>query len=98
MFFANMRVGGKWSSDGEDGEGRAFEVSGEYLEIDPPRLLAYTWVASWTGDVKTTVRWELEPTAQGTLVRIRHSGFAAHPEAARAIGVGQGCWNGCKSS
>lgn len=83
-FFADLRVGGKWRSDGVDGEGRDFEVSGEYLEIDPPRLLVYTWVASWTGDVKTIVRWELEPTGQGTLVRIRHSGFATHPELAQA--------------
>jgi uncharacterized protein YndB with AHSA1/START domain len=41
-------------------------------------------VASWTGDVKTTVSWELEPTSRGTLVRIRHSGLAAHPELAKS--------------
>ena len=57
---------------------------GEYLEVDAPRLLAYSWVASWTGDVKTTVRWELEPVSDGTLVRIRHSGLAAHPEVAQS--------------
>jgi hypothetical protein len=26
------------------------------------------------------VRWELEPLAQGTLVRVRHSGLAARPD------------------
>jgi uncharacterized protein YndB with AHSA1/START domain len=83
-FHADLRAGGKWSSAGVDGEGRTFEVSGEYLEVDPPRLLVYTWVASWTGEVKTTVRWELEATSQGTLVRICHSGFAAHPEVAQS--------------
>ena len=57
---------------------------GEYLEVDSPRLLVYSWVASWTGDVKTTVRWELEPTGKGTLVKIRHSGLAAHPELAKS--------------
>jgi uncharacterized protein YndB with AHSA1/START domain len=65
-------------------DGRGFEVFGEYLEVDPPRLLVHTWVASWTGDVKTTVRWELDPTNRGTLVRIRHRGLAAHPELARS--------------
>jgi uncharacterized protein YndB with AHSA1/START domain len=83
-FSAELRVGGKWRSGGVDGEGRSFEVSGEYLEIDPPRLLVSTWVASWTGDVKTTARWELEPTNQGTLVRIRHAGLSAHPELAQS--------------
>jgi hypothetical protein len=34
--------------------------------------------------VKTTVRWELDPTNQGTRVRIRHSGLAAHPELAQS--------------
>ncbi|MGH9377714.1 MAG: SRPBCC family protein [Terriglobia bacterium] len=81
-FHNDLRAGGKWRSAGLDADGRNFEVVGEYLEVDPPRLLVYTWVASWTGAVKTTVRWELEPTHQGTLVRIRHSGLAAHLEVA----------------
>ena len=78
----DLRVGGKWRGAGVSGDGRAFEVTGEYVEIDPPRLLVYTWVATWTGDVKTSVRWELAPAAQGTLVKIIHSGLAAHPEVA----------------
>ena len=81
-FESDLRPGGKWRTAGVSGDGRAFEAAGEYLEIDPPRLLVHSWVASWTGDVKTTVRWELEPVKQGTLVRIRHSGLAAHPELA----------------
>jgi uncharacterized protein YndB with AHSA1/START domain len=59
-------------------------VTGEYLEVDPPRLLAHTWVASWTGPVKTIVRWELDPKNQSTRLRIRHSGIAAHPEVAES--------------
>jgi uncharacterized protein YndB with AHSA1/START domain len=81
---SDLRVGGSWSTIGVAAEGRAFEAKGEYLEIDPPRLLVHTWIASWTGDVKTTVRWELEPTKKGTLVRIRHMGLAAHPELAQS--------------
>lgn len=83
-FQSDLRPGGKWSSVGKDGEGRRFEITGEYLEIDPPRLLVQSWTATWTGDVKTTVRWELEPANQGTLVRIRHSGLAAYPEIAKS--------------
>jgi uncharacterized protein YndB with AHSA1/START domain len=83
-FESDLRVGGTWRSIGVDGSGRRFEIAGEYLEVDPPRLLSSTWLATWTGDVKTRVRWELEPAENGTLVRIRHSGFAAHPEIAQA--------------
>ena len=83
-FRSDLRAGGQWRSAGVDSQGHSFEVVGEYLEIDPPRLLVHTWVASWTGDVRTTVRWELEHTKEGTLVRICHSGLAAHPEAAQS--------------
>jgi hypothetical protein len=33
---------------------------------------------------KTTVHWELVPTKQGTLARIRHTGLAARPEIAQS--------------
>ena len=83
-FPSDLRVGGVWRSKGLDGNGRQFEIVGEYLEVDPPRLISSTWRATWTGDAETRIRWELEPAKDGTLVRIRHSGFAAHPELAQA--------------
>lgn len=84
QFDGDVRTGGKWRCAGVGPDGGRFEVTGEYLEVDPPRLLSYTWIASWTGDVKTAVQWELVPMNQGTLVRIRHSGLAAHPEVAQS--------------
>jgi uncharacterized protein YndB with AHSA1/START domain len=84
QFEADLRAGGRWRSAGVGPDGGSFEVTGEYLEVDPPRLLVYTWIATWTGDVRTTVRWELNPTNQGTLVRIRHTGLATHPELAQS--------------
>ena len=83
-FEADLRVGGAWRCIGADGNNQQFEISGEYLEVDPPRLLSSSWVATWTDAVKTQVRWELEPSGKGTLVRIRHNGFAAHPELTQA--------------
>ncbi len=78
-FHADVRPGGKWRSAGIGPDGRPFEVTGEYLEVNPPNLLVHTWTASWTGDAQTTVRWEIESGKDGTLLRIRHSGLAAHP-------------------
>jgi uncharacterized protein YndB with AHSA1/START domain len=91
---ADLRVGGKWSSVGVSADGTSFRVEGEYLEVDPPRLLAHTWIASYAGSLKTTVRWELEAQSvhnlhasgpqragTGTLVKVRHEGFAANPAA-----------------
>jgi uncharacterized protein YndB with AHSA1/START domain len=51
------------------------------MDVDPPRVVSYTWIASWSGPLQTLVRWELEATADGTLVRSRHSGFAEAPAA-----------------
>jgi uncharacterized protein YndB with AHSA1/START domain len=76
----DLHAGGTWRSTGFDGQGRPFEATGEYVEVDPPRLLVQTWVASWAAQVKTVVRWELQPTDKGTLLRHRHSGLAAHAE------------------
>jgi uncharacterized protein YndB with AHSA1/START domain len=91
---ADIRPGGKWSSVGVMADGSSFTVSGEYLEVDPPRLLVHTWVPSWTSPLKTVVRWELEPqtvhglhpsgprkAGTGTLVKIRQKGFSAAPAA-----------------
>lgn len=93
---ADLRPGGKWSSVGVGADGTSFRVDGEYLQIDPPRLLVQTWIASWSGSRKTIVRWELEPESvhglhpngprragTGTVVKIRHSGFAGNLDAAK---------------
>ena len=81
---ADLRPGGQWRCDGvSDTDGSAFHVSGEYLEVDPPRVLSHTWIASWSGPMKTVVRWELEAAEGGTLMRLQHSGFAGAPAAAK---------------
>jgi uncharacterized protein YndB with AHSA1/START domain len=90
----DLRPGGKWSSAGVGADGQQFIVEGEYLEVDPPRLLVQTWSSSYMGDVRTTVRWTLEPQSvhglhpggprkagTGTLVKIHHEGFDGAPQA-----------------
>src|SRR5271165_6122837 len=87
---ADLRVGGKWLSVGMGADGKPFSVEGEYLEVDPPRLLVHTWRCSWAPQ-ETVVRWELESQSvhglhpsgprkagTGTLVKIRHEGFAGN--------------------
>jgi uncharacterized protein YndB with AHSA1/START domain len=97
----DVRPGGKWRSDGIGDDGVAFYVEGEYLEVDPPRLLVHTWIGSYSGPMKTIVRWELEPhsvhglhpngpkkSGTGTLVRVRQEGFAGNLELAGSHGEG----------
>jgi uncharacterized protein YndB with AHSA1/START domain len=99
---ADLRVGGKWLSVGEGVDGTPFRVEGEYLEVDPPRLLVLTWLCSWIAQPLTTiVRWQLEPQSvhglhpkgpqragTGTLVKISHEGFAAIPAEAASHSAG----------
>ena len=85
---SDRRVGGKWRSDGVGADGTPFHVSGEYLEYEPPTLLVHTWIASYMGELKTIVRWELRAEKGGTQVTLRHSGFAGNTDAVKSHGQG----------
>jgi len=67
-----------------------FKCHGEITEIDPPRLLVYTWFGNWHLDPerKTTVRWDLTPTASGTHLKVTHSGLAEESVARKAYSGG----------
>jgi uncharacterized protein YndB with AHSA1/START domain len=96
----DVRPGGKWRSEGMAKDGKPFYVEGEYLEVDPPRLLVHTWIGSFH-TTKTVVRRELEAqsvhglapsgpkkSGTGTLVRVRHEGFAGNLQSAKEHGEG----------
>ena len=74
-------------------QAQEFQCHGEVLEIDPPRLLVWSWVANWHEhpDQPTTVRWELTPTTTGTHVRVTHSGLSNEPISRKDYGKG---WQG----
>jgi uncharacterized protein YndB with AHSA1/START domain len=86
----DARVGGKWRMQAYDTTDQLsingvkdFQASGEVVEFDPPRVLAYTWEANWHDDASksTLVRWELFPTKNGTRVTVTHSGLRNQPKA-----------------
>ena len=98
---ADLRVGGKWWCAGMGADGTSFRVEGEYLEIDPPRRLVHTWVATYMGELRTVVYWDLAPQAvhglhpsgpkkagTGTMVKLRHEGFAGNVQGAMSHGDG----------
>jgi uncharacterized protein YndB with AHSA1/START domain len=76
----DVRTGGKWSTTGLSASSGDISVHGEFLEIDPPRRLSYTWISSWLQKV-TKVLWELENLNGGTLLKLTHAGFAGDAEA-----------------
>jgi uncharacterized protein YndB with AHSA1/START domain len=69
----DLRVGGAlrvvMSADGT-----VIEHRGEYVEIEPPLRLAFTWASRFTGDQPSLVTIELEPDGpDATLLRLVHS-------------------------
>src|SRR5690349_11299922 len=74
------RVGGAWCSVSRSraGKGDPTQVvdhRGKIVEIQPPNLFVYTWTANWHENPahQSLVRWELTPTAKGTMVKVTHS-------------------------
>jgi uncharacterized protein YndB with AHSA1/START domain len=88
-FEMDLRVGGKWRLEitmPKPHRGVSIvKHDGEVLEIDPPRLLVYTWFANFHTDPKhrSIVRWDLTPTKSGTHVKVTHSGLSSEPAACK---------------
>lgn len=55
---------------------------GEVTELDPPNRISYSW--DWRNapiGAQTHVTWELQEDGDGTLVRLRHTGFPTGEQA-----------------
>ncbi len=69
----DLRVGGAFRIV-MSGHGAVIEHVGEYLEIDPPRRLVFTWASAFTGPQPSLVTVELEPEGHAaTLLRLVHA-------------------------
>lgn len=69
-----LKVGGAYRVDMKLPDGNQTVLYGTYREIDPPKLLAYSF--AWEGlPDETLVTLELEPHADGTELTVTHEGF-----------------------
>jgi uncharacterized protein YndB with AHSA1/START domain len=74
---SDLRPGGKWIMRGNGIGGRPFTIRGEYRQIEPPRLLIFTWLPDWQEEAfETLVRFDLTENNGTTAVRLTHSGLA----------------------
>jgi uncharacterized protein YndB with AHSA1/START domain len=94
-FDLEPRRGGKWTYDTAQSKLKVngiskFHCEGEIIEYDPPRLLAYTWIANWHDDPsrRTVVRYELTPEEGGTQIKVIHSGLAQEAAARKDYSSG----------
>ena len=74
----NVSTGGRWQATGAGPRG-PYTLSGEFLEVDPPRRVAHTWSdPDWPG-FTSTLSYDLTPAQNGTRITLRHEGGFALP-------------------
>jgi uncharacterized protein YndB with AHSA1/START domain len=69
----DVRPGGAWRTTGVGG-GAPYALEGEYVTIDAPQHLAFTWRVSGAPG-ETMVECALAPSDGGTFLTLSHSGF-----------------------
>ncbi len=81
---ADVRPGGKYrivyqgtppAAPGETPQERTGACRGTYLEIAPPDLIRYTWLADWAPGDETVVTIRLTEVEGGTLVELSQETF-----------------------
>jgi len=71
----DLRVGGALHIVMKSG-GVTIHHTGEFIEIEAPNRLVFTWVSPYTGPEPSLVTIELEPDGEGaTRLRLIHSGL-----------------------
>jgi uncharacterized protein YndB with AHSA1/START domain len=81
----DVRVGGRYRLSMQDAAGAVVTVVGEYLEVDPPRRLAYTWQWEPHGDAPagsdvTVVEVDFVAEGSATRVVLEQRGFDGETE------------------
>lgn len=74
----DLRVGGGYRLTMQPPDGEAFHLSGDFLAIDPPSRVVYTfrWDEPTVDDRETVVTLSLKPIGDATEVWLSQSGFA----------------------
>ena len=87
---SDLRVGGAWVIEMVSPEGNPHNVGGEYLEIDPPNSVAFTWAWANEPDEVSHVRYNLTRAEAGTMLTLIHSRLPSESSRDRHIHG----WNG----
>ena len=82
------RAGGRILLGWNDG----YITAGQFTALKPPEEVSFTWRSTEEPDV-TKVKVSLQPTAAGTLVKVRHSGFAEGKKSKAAFRALEVAWN-----
>jgi uncharacterized protein YndB with AHSA1/START domain len=67
----DLRLGARWSLRWTGG----YQMSGEIVALEPPRLIAWTWPEPKAPDRRSVVRFELEPDGAGCVLILTNDGL-----------------------
>ena len=89
----DLRVGGHYRLGMTlPGSDEAIMLGGEFLRVEPPELLEYTWAWENAGDEpESTVLVEFKDLGQSTEVVITHGVFVSEQRKQEHLGGWQGC-------
>ena len=75
---ADLRPGGKWAikMTGND-SGEAHNVSGEFVEVDEPTFVSFTWAWYTTPENISLVSYRLKADGDNTTLTLTHERFAS---------------------
>ena len=86
---SDFRVGGRWRVEGKRADGTSYSVSGEFLEITPPRRIVQTWSHDWDANHPATkLTYALDDIPGGTRVTVHHEGFGDRAAACNEHAMG----------
>jgi uncharacterized protein YndB with AHSA1/START domain len=75
---SDLREGGQWAIEMIGDNREAHNVSGEYVEVDPPRKVVFTWAWQSTPDRVSQVTYALKPESAGrTTLTLTHERLAS---------------------
>lgn len=85
----DARVGGRYRFEVASAEGATYVIAGEYVDVDPPHRLSFTWrfEVGGPGPEESHVTVELRPAGEDTELVLTHGGFPS-TEAAAPYGAG----------
>jgi uncharacterized protein YndB with AHSA1/START domain len=74
------RPGGQWRAKFSTADGQSFGASGEYVQVEAPSVLDWTWAADWDPAAVKHISMRFEAATGGTLMTITSDGNANEEE------------------
>ncbi len=84
---SDLRVGGKWRTEGKLRDGKPFAVWGEYTRIEPPRVLGFTWNHDWGDELAAGIARAGRVDRRHRRERIFHSRIPDSPTRQSATAI-----------